>query len=121
MSAGKDAHPSSGAWLIPWRAFVVFLGISVGTTTVVAIFSASMGWSVHSPAWAALAPLAMWAPALGRFVAQRFDRGFASPITLRRWGTTGAQALVWPLAVPLVIYGAASSPTERQLPTAMAR
>jgi membrane protease YdiL (CAAX protease family) len=93
--------------MIPWRALVVFLGISVGTTTAIAILSASMGWSVHSPAWAALGPIAMWAPALGRFVAQRFDPGFASPTTLRRWRTTGPQVILWPVAVPLVVYGAA--------------
>jgi membrane protease YdiL (CAAX protease family) len=79
----------------------------VGTTTAIAILTASMGWTVHSPAWAVLAPIAMWAPALGRFVAQRFDRTFVSPVTLRRWGTTDPQVIFWPLAVPLAVYGAA--------------
>jgi len=94
--------------MIPWRPLLVFLGISAGTTTAIAVLSASMGWTVRSPAWGMLVPIAMWAPALGRFVARRtVDRGFTSTLPLRRWGTTGAQAIVWPLAVPLAVYGAA--------------
>jgi membrane protease YdiL (CAAX protease family) len=94
--------------MIPWRPLLIFLGISVGTTTAIAILSASMGWSVRSPAWAALAPIAMWAPAVGRFAARRtVDRGFAAPLPLRRWGDTGAQVILWPLAVPLAVYGSA--------------
>ena len=94
--------------MIPWRSLLVFLGISVGTTTAIAILSASMGWTVHSPAWAVLAPIAMWAPALGRFAARRtVDRGFTSTLSLSHWGATGAQVILWPLAVPLAVYGAA--------------
>ena len=94
--------------MIPWRPLLVFLAISVGTTTAIAVLAASMGWSVHSPAWIGLAPIAMWAPALARFVARRtVDRGFTSTLPLRRWGATGAQVIVWPLVVPLAIYGAA--------------
>lgn len=94
--------------MIPWRALLVFLGISVGATTAIAALSASMGWTVRSPAWGVLAVIAMWAPALGRFAAVRtVDRGFTATLSLRRWGATGAQVILWPLAVPLAVYGAA--------------
>ena len=67
--------------MMPWPALLVFLGISAGTTTAIAMVSAAMGWTVHSPEWAVLAPIAMWAPALGRFVACRtVDRGFTSTL-----------------------------------------
>jgi uncharacterized protein len=96
--------------MMPWRPVLVFAGIAVGATTAIAILSASMGWSVSSPAWRVLAPLAMWAPALGRLVAVgTVDHGFSSPLSLRRWGTTGVQVILWPLVVPLVVYGAAYS------------
>lgn len=94
--------------MMPWRAVLVFAGIAVGATTTIAILSAAMGWSVSSPAWTVLAPLAMWAPALGRLVAGRtVDRSFRSPLSLRRWGTTGVQVILWPLVVPLMVYGVA--------------
>ena len=55
-----------------------------------------------------LAPIAMWAPALGRFAAVRtVDRGFTDTLSLRRWGSTGARVVLWPLAVPLAVYGTA--------------
>jgi CAAX protease family protein len=96
--------------MMPWRPVLVFAGIAVGATTAIAILSAAMGWSVSSPAWRVLAPLAMWAPALARLVAVRtVDRGFSSPLSLRRWGTTGVQVILWPLVVPLIVYGAAYS------------
>ena len=94
--------------MMPWRPVLVFAGVAVGATTAIASLSAAMGWSVSSPAWTALAPLAMWAPALGRLVAVcTVDRGFSSPLSLRRWGTTGVQVMLWPLVVPLMVYGAA--------------
>jgi CAAX protease family protein len=47
----------------------------------------------------------MWSPAFGRFVARRtVDRGFTSPLPLR---FTGAGLLLWPLMVPLAVFGAA--------------
>ena len=94
--------------MIPWRPLLVFLGISVGATTAIAALSASMGWTVRSPAWGVLALVAMWAPALGRFAAVRtVDRGFTATLSLRRWGATGAEVILLPLAVPLAVYGAA--------------
>jgi membrane protease YdiL (CAAX protease family) len=94
--------------MIPWRPLMVFLAISVGTTTAIALLCAAMGWSVNSPAWALLAPIAMWAPALGRVVSCRtVDRGFRSTLTLRRWGVTGARVILEPLAIPLAVYGTA--------------
>ena len=49
---------------MPWRPLLVVAGISTGVTTAIAVLSAATGWTVHSPAWALLAPLAMWGPAL---------------------------------------------------------
>jgi membrane protease YdiL (CAAX protease family) len=92
--------------MMPWRALLVFVGIAVGVTTAIAALSASMGWTVGSPAWGLLAPIAMWAPALGRFTACRtVDRGFTSTLSLR--GGATAQMVLWPLAVPLAVYGSA--------------
>jgi membrane protease YdiL (CAAX protease family) len=92
----------------PWRPLVVFMLVSAGATTVIAALTASKGWTVQSPAWALLAPLAMWAPALGRFLACRtVDRNFASTLPLSRWGEAGARVIALPLTVPLVVYGIA--------------
>jgi membrane protease YdiL (CAAX protease family) len=86
----------------------VFFAIAVGATTAIAVLTWSMGWTVQSPAWAVLAPLAMWAPAAARFVARRTtDRHFRSTMPLRRWGTTGAAVVLRPLAFPLLVYGSA--------------
>ena len=91
-----------------WRPLVVFLLVAVGTTAAIAVLMWSRGWTVSSPVWAALVPIAMWAPAAGRFVARRtIDRGFTSTMPLRRWGTTGARVMLRPLAFPMVVYGAA--------------
>jgi membrane protease YdiL (CAAX protease family) len=91
----------------PWRPLLVFLGIAVGTTTAMAVLCAAMGWTVESRAWAALAPVAMWAPALATFVARRtVDKNFTATLPLREWGRTGAQVILRPLAFPLVVYGA---------------
>src|SRR5262245_20123546 len=91
-----------------WRFLLVFVAISVGTTAAIAVLTASMGWTVNSPAWGALAPIAMWAPAVARLVVRRtIDRDFTSTLPLRRWGVTGAHVIVWPVVVPLTVYGAA--------------
>src|SRR4030095_10713874 len=93
---------------IPWRPLLVVAGVSAGATTAIAALSASKGWTVQSPAWGALAVVAMWAPALGRFVAQRtVDRDFRATLPLHRWGATGAQVVLWPVVLPLAVYGAA--------------
>jgi hypothetical protein len=94
--------------VIPWRPLLVFSGISVGTALAVAALCAWMGWTVSSPVWSSLVSIVMWAPALGRLVARRtVDRGFTSTLSLRRWGVTGAQVVLWPLVYPLVVYGVA--------------
>jgi len=93
--------------MVPWRPLLVFSVIAVGATTAIAALTSSMGWTVRSPAWGLLAPLAMWAPALGRLVARRtVDRRFTSTLPLRRWGVTGARVVLRPLAFPLLVYGA---------------
>src|SRR5262245_26182109 len=93
---------------LPWRVVAVFVAVSTGTTTAIALLATSRGWTVQSPAWGLLAPIAMWAPALARFIARRtVDREFDQPLTLSRWGTTGARVVLMPLAVPLVVYGLA--------------
>jgi membrane protease YdiL (CAAX protease family) len=94
--------------MIPWRPVAVFITVSAGATTAIAALAASRGWTVQSPVWVLLAPLAMWAPALARFVTRRtVDRAFERPLRLSRWGTTGARVVLMPLAVPLAVYGVA--------------
>lgn len=99
-------HP--GVPAIPWRPLLVVTVISAGATTAIAVLAAAKGWTVGSPAWGVLALVAMWAPALGRFVALRtIDRGFRATLPLTRWGATGPHVVLWPLVVPLLVYGAA--------------
>ena len=94
--------------MIPWRPLFVFLGVAAGTTTGIAVLCAAMGWNVNSQMWAVLVPIAMSAPAVGRFAARRtVDRGFASTLTLRRWGVTGAFVILGPLGIALAVYGIA--------------
>lgn len=91
-----------------WRPIGVFLIVAIGTTTAIALLTASKGWTVNSPAWLLLAPVAMWAPAIGRFVAVRtVDRAFTPPLPMQRWGTTGSAVVLRPLAIPLIVYGLA--------------
>ena len=93
---------------LPWRPLLIYLGVAVGTTTAIAVGTASRGWTVRSPEWGLLATVAMWAPAAGRFLACRtVDRGFTSPLPLSRWGATRAQVILVPLAVPMAVYGTA--------------
>lgn len=93
--------------MVPWRALIVFLTIAVGATTAIAVLCAAMGWTVSSPAWALLAPLAMWAPALARSIARAVDSRSAATLTLRRWGDGGPAVILVPLGIPLLVYGAA--------------
>jgi membrane protease YdiL (CAAX protease family) len=93
---------------LPWRAVAVLMAIAAGATTAVALVCWRHGWTVTSPQWSLLVPFAMWAPALGRFVARRTaDRGFRSVLTLQRWSATGASVILLPLLIPLAVYGAA--------------
>ena len=92
--------------MIPWRPLLVVAGVSAGATSAIAALCALMGWTTRSPAWAALAPLAMWTPALGRFVALRtVDRGFTRTLPLRLAGVSRVYVILWPLAAPLFVYG----------------
>jgi membrane protease YdiL (CAAX protease family) len=94
--------------MIPWRPLLVYLAVAAGTTTAIAVVTASRGWTVRSPQWGLLATVAMWAPAGGRFLACRtVDRGFISPLPLSPWGATGPQVILVPLAVPMAVYGTA--------------
>jgi membrane protease YdiL (CAAX protease family) len=89
------------------RALLIYFCISIGTTTAIAIVTSWMGWTVNSPAWSALVPIAMWAPALAAYVARRAENPrFTTRMPLKRWGTTGAQVIVVPLVMPLAVYGA---------------
>lgn len=94
--------------MMPWRPVCVFAAIAVGATTAIAVLCAAMAWSVTSPEWAMLAPLAMWSPALARFVARStVDRAFRSTLPHHRWGDGGVLVILRPLAIPLLVYGAA--------------
>jgi len=94
--------------MIPWGPLLVVVFVSSGATTIIAIVAALTGLTVHSPGWAAVAPLAMWAPALGRFIALRtVDRGFTATLPLQRSGAGWGQIIVWPLVIPLGVYGMA--------------
>ena len=53
------------------KPLLVFTAIAVGATIGIAFLTASLGWTVSSPGWALLAPIAMWAPALARVVTRR--------------------------------------------------
>ena len=101
----RSAGPSEAT--PPWRALFLFSAIAVGATTAIAVLCYAQGWTVESPAWAMLAPLAMWAPALARLVARAtVDRAFTGTLTLRRWGITGARVILEPLLLPLAVYAA---------------
>jgi uncharacterized protein len=90
------------------RPFITFVAISVGTSVAIAILMAVMGWTVNSPGWAGLAPIVMWAPALGSLIARRTEHPrFDATLPLRRWGSTGSQVILLPVAMPLLVYGAA--------------
>jgi len=93
---------------MPPGPLLIFVLISVGTTIAIAFLTAVMGWTVASPAWSGLGPIAMWAPALAAFAARRAERPrFITALSPRRWGVTGARVIAVPLALPLVVYGAA--------------
>jgi membrane protease YdiL (CAAX protease family) len=87
------------------RPLLVYFAI--GTTSAIALLTASMGWTVTSPVWSLLVPIAMWAPAFASFVARRSEQPrFTTGMPPGRWGITGAQVLLVPLVMPLAVYGA---------------
>jgi hypothetical protein len=90
------------------RPFLVFCAIVSGTTTAIAILAVAMAWTVTSPAWSLLVPIAMWEPALASLVARRAEHPrFTGMLPLKRWGVTGAQVIHVPLAMPFLVYGLA--------------
>ena len=90
------------------RALLIYFCISTGTTAAIALVTSRMGWTVTSPAWSLLVPIAMWAPALAAYIARRAERPpFMTRMPLGRWGITRAGVILVPLAIPLVVYGAA--------------
>jgi len=90
------------------RALLIYFCISTGTTSAIALITARMGWTVTSPAWSLLVPIAMWAPALAAYIARRVEHpAFMTKMPLRHWGITGAQVILVPLALPLAVYGVA--------------
>jgi membrane protease YdiL (CAAX protease family) len=91
---------------------VVFMTIAAGATCAGALVCASLGWTIESRPWAALAPLAMWAPALAAYVARRtVDKDFAAtlPLSTRHTPLVAmiARALAWPFAVYAASYAIA--------------
>ena len=40
---------------LPWRPLLVYLAVAAGTTTAIAVVTASRGWTVRSPEWGLLA------------------------------------------------------------------
>ena len=68
----------------------------------------SAALDMRSPVWFLLAPLAMWAPALARFVVLRtVDRRFRATLPLQHFAGVGGHAAFVALALPIVVYGAA--------------
>src|SRR5262249_43190916 len=68
---------------------------------------ATMGWTIESRPWIALAPLAMWAPALGAYVARTtVDRDFAATLRLRTRERTLAAMIRRSLLFPFTVYAA---------------
>jgi hypothetical protein len=71
------------------RPLLIFFCISTGATSAISLITARMGWTVTSPAWSALVPIAMWAPALAAYIARRAEHPpFMTRLPLRRWGIT---------------------------------
>jgi len=90
------------------RALFLYFCISTGATTAIAVVTSRMGWTVTSPAWSLLVPIAMWAPAVAAYIARRVEHPrFITRMPLGRWGITGAHVILVPLVIPLVVYGAA--------------
>jgi membrane protease YdiL (CAAX protease family) len=89
-------------------AVTVFMIIAAGATSATALVCAAMGWTIESRPWIALAPLAMWAPALGAYVARRtVDEDFAATLRLRTRDRTLAAMVRRSLVIPFAVYAAA--------------
>jgi len=89
-------------------ALTVFMMIAAGATCAIALVCAAMGWTIESRPWIALAPLAMWAPALGAYAARNtVDKDFASTLRLRTRERTLAAMIRRSLAFPFAVYATA--------------
>jgi membrane protease YdiL (CAAX protease family) len=74
-------------------------------TTIVALAMHALHISVGERRAQGFILAVMWMPALARFVATRtVDRGWHSPLPLRRWGRPGLAVVIVPLITVTVIY-----------------
>jgi CAAX protease family protein len=105
-TAGNRQNEPQGKF--PWPSVTVYSSVTVGATGGIALFMTSAAWNMRSPVWFLLAPLAMWVPALARFVVLRtVDRGFRAMLPLENFAGIGRHAAVVALALPIVVYGTA--------------
>lgn len=85
------------------RSLAVFYGIAFGGSVAVGLVLHSRGLTVESAP--GLVAVAMWLPALGRFVAGRsVDRQWSSPWPLRRWGRPRWFVLCGPLLIVAAVF-----------------
>jgi membrane protease YdiL (CAAX protease family) len=93
---------------LPWPAVIVYSLIAIGATGGIALFMKAAALDMRSPVWFLLAPLAMWAPALARFVVLRtVDRCFRATLPLQNFARVGGRAAFVALALSIVVYGTA--------------
>jgi membrane protease YdiL (CAAX protease family) len=105
-TAANREHEAQGR--LPWPPAIVYSLIAVGAAGGIAVFMKSAALDMRSPVWFLLAPLAMWAPALARFVVLRtVDRRFRATLPLQHFAGVGGHATVVALALPIVVYGTA--------------
>jgi membrane protease YdiL (CAAX protease family) len=87
------------------RSIVVFYSVALGIATVVPLVMRAKGIGVTDGSAGLIILLAMWAPAVGRFVATRtVDREWVSPFPFRRWGRPRGWVFGWPFLAIIVIY-----------------
>ena len=87
------------------RGAQVYAAVVLTGTTMVALAMHALHISVGERRAQGFILAAMWMPALARFVATRtVDRGWQSPLPLRRWGRPGLAVVIVPLVTVTVIY-----------------
>ena len=78
---------------LPWPAVIIYGLVAVGASGGIALFMSSAALDMRSPGWFLLAPLAMWAPALARFVVLRtVDKRFRATLPLQDFAGVGRHA-----------------------------